>query len=108
LINDATLKRKTAVIQQALLQSNQPSKDRPLEVLAKIGGYEIAAITGCILAGAGERVPVVIDGFIAVAAALTAIFIAPGCERFMFASHMSAEPAHRLTLEMPGLCPSLV
>jgi len=104
LINDATLKRKTAVIQQAL-QVNHPSKERPLETLAKVGGYEIAAMTGCILACAVDRVPVVIDGFIAGASALTATFIAPGCARFMFASHMSAEPAHRLMLEMLGLTP---
>lgn len=102
LINDTTLKRKINIIRKGL-EINKPDINKPLEVLAKMGGLEIAGIVGIIMACAANRIPVVIDGFIASVAALTAKFIAPGCERFMFASHISAEKPHIKTLEILGL-----
>ena len=104
LINDQTLERKRMLVEKALLV-NKPVKERPLEALAKVGGYEIAGIVGVYLACALHRIPVVVDGYIASAAALVAKFIAPGSERFMFASHQSAEPAHVHMLKILGLEP---
>lgn len=104
MINDTTLKRKINIIRQGL-EINRPDINKPLDVLAKMGGFEIAGIVGIIMACAANRIPVVIDGFIASAAALAAKFIAPGCERFMFASHLSAEKPHIKMLEILGLKP---
>jgi len=79
----------------------------PLEVLSKVGGFEIGGITGVILAAAAHRVPVVIDGFISGAAALIAAALAPGVKDFLIAAHVSTEPGHRLLLEHLGIKPLL-
>ncbi len=104
MINDETWARKAKIVEDALLV-NKPNKNKPLEVLAKVGGFEIAGIVGVYLACAKYRKPVVVDGFIATAAALCAKFIAPGSEKFMFTSHRSAEIQHRYMLEVLGLEP---
>lgn len=104
LVNDETLKRKMKIIAKGI-EVNKPSKTEPLEALAKLGGYEIAATVGVYLACAANRVPIVVDGCISSIAALTAMHIAPGAENFMFASHRSAEAAHYRTLELLGLKP---
>ncbi|NMA01156.1 MAG: nicotinate-nucleotide--dimethylbenzimidazole phosphoribosyltransferase [Clostridia bacterium] len=104
LVNDETLKRKIDIVAKGI-EVNKPSKAEPLDALAKLGGFEIAATVGVYLACAANRIPVVVDGCIASIAALAAMHIAPGTERFMFASHKSAEGAHYRILELLGLKP---
>ncbi len=105
-IDEAALARKTAVIQRALAV-NRPDPADPLDVLAKVGGLEIAGLVGVILAGAEARVPVVVDGFISGAAALVAAGLEPRVKAYVIASHVSQEPGHRLALEHLGLQPLL-
>lgn len=105
-IDDEVLARKTAVIERALAV-NQPDADDPLDVLAKVGGFEIGALAGVTLAAAAHRVPVVIDGVISGAAALLAAGLAPRATDFMIAGHLSTEPGHRAALTCLGLKPIL-
>jgi nicotinate-nucleotide--dimethylbenzimidazole phosphoribosyltransferase len=105
-VDDATLARKVAVVCRAL-EVNRPDARDGLEVLAKIGGFEIGGLVGVILAGAARRVPVVLDGFIAGAAALIAVVLAPDARHALFASHRSAEAGHGLVLDHLGLEPYL-
>lgn len=98
--------KKIEVIEQAMV-INQPDPDHPLDVLRKVGGLEIAALTGIIIGAAAGRVPVVVDGFISTAAALVACKMNPRCRDFLFASHLSQEPGHRIMLEYMGLQPVL-
>lgn len=69
------------------------------EILCTVGGFEIAAISGAIIAAAQRRIPVLVDGFIVSVAALAAARINPSCRPFLLASHQSAEQGHRLVLE---------
>jgi nicotinate-nucleotide--dimethylbenzimidazole phosphoribosyltransferase len=105
-IDDATLARKIAAVEQGL-RLNQPDADDPLDILAKVGGLEIAAMTGLILGGVARRIPVVLDGFVSASAALLAQRLSPHVRDFLFASHLSAEKGHRLMLENLGLPPVL-
>jgi nicotinate-nucleotide--dimethylbenzimidazole phosphoribosyltransferase len=105
-VDDATLARKLAVVRRALAV-NRPDPRDGLDVLAKVGGFEIGGLVGVILAGAARRVPVALDGFIAGAAALVAVTLAPASRHALFASHRSAEPGHALALEHLGLEPYL-
>jgi nicotinate-nucleotide--dimethylbenzimidazole phosphoribosyltransferase len=105
-VDDATLARKVAVVRRAL-EVNQPDAGDGLDVLAKVGGFEIGGLVGVILAGAARRVPVVLDGFIAGSAALIAVALAPAARHALFAAHRSAEPGHALVLEHLGLTPYL-
>src|SRR5207245_11810971 len=86
-------------------QVNGPDPRDGLDVLAKVGGFEIGGLTGLILAGAARRVPVALDGFIAGSAALLAVTLAPDSRHALFASHRSAEPGHAHALEHLGLEP---
>lgn len=104
MINDETWRRKVKIVEDAL-EVNKPDKNNPIEVLAKVGGFEIAGAVGAFLACAKYRKPVVVDGFISTAAALTAMMIAPGTEKVMFASHKSAEIQHVFMLELLRLTP---
>lgn len=105
-IDEATRQRKVAVIRRALAV-NQPDPRDGLDVLAKVGGFEIGGLVGVILAGAARRIPVVLDGFIAGAAALIAHTLEPRVIHFLLASHCSAEPGHRVALARLGLEPYL-
>ncbi len=105
-LDDEALRRKVAVI-EAALAVNRPDPSDPVDVLAKVGGYEIAGLAGVVLRGAAERVPVVLDGLIAGAAALVAVRLCPRARDFVVASHCSAEPGHRYALEAMGLRPLL-
>ena len=105
-VDDAGRARKVAVVRRAL-EVNAPDAGDGLDVLAKVGGFEIAGLAGVILAGATHRVPVVLDGFIAGAAALAAIVLAPLARHALFAAHRSAEPGHALVLRHLGLEPYL-
>lgn len=105
-IDDAIYEKKLAVIQRAL-DVNHPDPADPLDVLAKIGGFEIAGLVGVILGGAAARRPVVIDGFISGAAALIAMALEPRVRGYLIAAHRSQEPGHRIMLEHVGLQPLL-
>lgn len=105
-ITDEQLTHKIEVINKALAV-NHPDPKQPLEVLAKVGGFEIGGLAGVMLAAAAQRIPVVIDGFISGAAALIATALSPGLKDFLIAAHLSAEAGHRLMLEHLGLKPLL-
>ena len=79
----------------------------PLAVLAKVGGLEIGGLAGLILGAAASRIPVVLDGFIAGAAALIAVGLQPLCREYLIAAHRSVEPGHRAILDHLGLTPLL-
>lgn len=101
-IDDERLRHKIAVVERAL-QINAPDPDDAIDVLAKVGGLEIAGLAGLILGAAAARVPVVLDGFISGAAALAAKALAPESIHYMIASHVSGEQGHKLMLERLGL-----
>jgi nicotinate-nucleotide--dimethylbenzimidazole phosphoribosyltransferase len=105
-IDDAALARKIAAIERGL-DLNQPDVNDPIDVLAKVGGLEIGAITGVILGAAACRIPMVLDGFISGAAALLAQRFNPLVQDVFFASHLSAERGHRLMLNELNLAPVL-
>jgi nicotinate-nucleotide--dimethylbenzimidazole phosphoribosyltransferase len=105
-LDDAGVRHKAAVIDAALAR-HRPDPERPLEVLATVGGLEIAALVGAILGAAGARVPVVLDGFITGAAALVAARLAPELPPRLIAAHRSAEPGHAVVLGELGLEPIL-
>jgi len=104
--SDEQLKHKIEVIKRALAL-NKPKASQPLDVLAKVGGFEIGGLAGVMLGAAANRIPVVIDGFISGAAALIAIALAPQAKEFIIASHMSAEAGHIVMLNYLGLKPLL-
>lgn len=100
------LRRKTAVITQAL-QVNQPDPADGLDVLAKVGGFEIGAMAGAMLAGAAAGIPVLVDGFITGSAALLAATLSPTAKHYMIGAHQSTEPGHSATMSYLGLEPLL-
>ena len=100
------LAHKREVVEKAL-DVNRPDPRQPLDVLAKVGGFEIGGLVGVMLAAAAYRIPVVIDGFISGAAALIATALAPGLGEFLIAGHVSAEAGHRVLLRHLGLKPLL-
>jgi len=105
-ITDKQLVHKIEVINRALAV-NRPDPKQPLDVLAKVGGFEIGGLVGVMLAAAAHRVPVVIDGFISGAAALIATALSPELKDFLIAAHVSAEAGHQLLLRHLGLKPLL-
>jgi nicotinate-nucleotide--dimethylbenzimidazole phosphoribosyltransferase len=105
-VDDTTWRRKVEVVGRALA-TNRPDPTDGLDVLAKVGGFEIGGLVGVVLAGAARSVPVVLDGFISTAAGLIAAALAPAVRGRLFASHRSAEPGHALALEHLGLVPYL-
>ena len=100
-LSDAGLQRKREVIRRAI-GLWKPDPADPIDVLAKVGGFDIGGLAGVFLGGAMERLPVVMDGFISAAAALLACRIAPGTERFILPSHMSGEPGMERILKELG------
>ncbi len=105
-VDDAGLTRKIAVIERALAV-NKPDPSDALDVLAKVGGFEIGGLAGVMLGAAARRVPVVIDGFISGAAALIACSLAPAAHAYLIAAHRSVEIGHRAVLEHLRLEPLL-
>lgn len=105
-LDDSGLKHKIHVIEKALAV-NCPSSSDPLDVLQKVGGLEIAGLTGLILGGAAQRIPVVIDGFISGAAAALACALQPKVRNFLFAAHRSSEPGHTALLDFMEQVPLL-
>lgn len=105
-LTDAALEHKKGVVRRAV-GLHAPNPDDPLEVLATVGGLDIAGMAGVYLGCAARRIPVVIDGFIANVAALTAIRLAPEAVGYMIPSHLSLEPGAALLEEITGLQPML-
>ena len=105
-IDETAWRQKVSVVGTAL-RVNRPDPADGLDVLAKVGGFEIAGLVGVILAGAARSVPVVLDGFIATAAALIAGALAPDVRHALFAAHRSAEPGHTVALAHLTLSPYL-
>jgi nicotinate-nucleotide--dimethylbenzimidazole phosphoribosyltransferase len=105
-IDDLELRRKIAVVGRAL-KINRPDPHDALDVLAKVGGFEIGGIAGLIVGAAARRKPVVIDGFISTAGALIAQALAPAASEYIIAAHRSAENGHRLMHEHLGKEPLL-
>jgi len=103
-LDDEGLKNKIDIIKKSIAL-NKPDSSDPVDVLSKIGGFEIAGLVGIILASASKKVPVVIDGFISGAAALTAFRIEPKVRDYMIAAHCSVEIGHKVILEHIGLKP---
>lgn len=97
-IDDASLDAKVAVIRRAI-EVNRPDPSDALDVLAKVGGFEIGGIAGLVLGAAYHRIPVVIDGFISTAGALIAAELNPLVKGYLIAAHQSVEIGHRKMLE---------
>ena len=105
-LDDPALAHKIEVIRRSITV-NQPNPKDGLDVLTKIGGFEIGVLAGAMLGTAASHRPVVIDGFISGAAALIAWVISPAARNYFLASHQSVEPGHRVGLEAMGLNPLL-
>jgi nicotinate-nucleotide--dimethylbenzimidazole phosphoribosyltransferase len=105
-IDDATYIRKVNVIQKAI-EVNKPNPKDPIDVLAKVGGFEIGGLAGVTLAGVANKIPVVIDGFISTAAGLIAVEMKPEVKDYIFSAHASVEIGQRWILERMGLTPIL-
>ncbi|GAI81878.1 unnamed protein product [marine sediment metagenome] len=105
-VDDEQLIHKIEIIDRALAV-NQPDPKQPLDVLAKVGGFEIGGLVGVMLGAAAHHIPVVIDGFISGAAALIATGLVPKLKDFLIAAHVSAETGHQLLLRHLGLKPLL-
>ncbi len=105
-IADEALARKIALIERAL-DRHAAAAQSPLAALAALGGFEIAGLVGVVLGGAAARIPVLLDGFIAGAAALVATAMAPAARAYLFAGHRSAEAGHGAALAALGLEPIL-
>jgi nicotinate-nucleotide--dimethylbenzimidazole phosphoribosyltransferase len=103
-LSDKSLSRKIAVIEQAI-RVNKPEPGDALDILAKLGGFDIAGMAGIFIGGALCRLPVLIDGFISSVAALIASRLCPRAEIALLASHVSSEPAAAAALKALGLRP---
>jgi len=105
-IDDGQLSHKVAMIEKAI-QLNKPDPSDAVDVLAKVGGFEIGGIAGLILGAASMKKPVLIDGFISTAGALIAAHLAPTALEYMIASHRSMEKGHKIALDCLGKAPLL-
>jgi len=105
-LDDEQLAHKVKVVQKAL-DINKPDSQDPIDVLSKVGGFEIGGLAGVMLGAAAHRIPVVIDGFISGAAALIATGLTPGLKDYLIAAHLSAESGHKVILQHIGLTPLL-
>jgi len=105
-IDDGQLSHKVAMIEKAI-QVNKPDPSDAIDVLAKVGGFEIGGIAGLILGAASMKKPVLVDGFISTAGALIAAHLAPVSLEYMIASHRSMEKGHKIALDCLGKTPLL-
>lgn len=106
-LTEEDFNKKKRAIQQAL-DINRPDPNDPIDVLAKVGGFDIAGMAGCFLGAAFCRIPIVVDGFISAAAALTACRLNPLVKEFLIPSHCSAEPGFEFIMKQVGLEPVLM
>jgi nicotinate-nucleotide--dimethylbenzimidazole phosphoribosyltransferase len=98
-VDEEGLRRKAKAVRTGL-KVNKPDPNDPLDVLSKVGGFEIAGMTGIFLGAAREGIPVIADGFISTAAALVAVKLAPAAEDYLFLSHLSEERGHSRMVEL--------
>jgi nicotinate-nucleotide--dimethylbenzimidazole phosphoribosyltransferase len=105
-VDDLGLERKIKAIETGI-KVNQPDSSDPLDVLAKVGGFEIGGLAGLVLGAAARSVPVVCDGLISTAGALLACEISPIARKYLFAGHNSVETGHRFMLDYLKLEPLL-
>jgi len=105
-LTDEQLAHKIEVVKKALAV-NAPDRDDPIDVLSKVGGLDIAGLTGCYIAAACHRKPILIDGAIAAVSALIAARLCPAAKDFMIATHRSTEPSYDATIKELGLKPFL-
>jgi len=105
-IDDAQLERKIAVVEKSLAV-NKPNASDAMDVLAKVGGFEIGGIAGVILGAAAARKPVLVDGFISTAGALIAARLCPAAADYMIAAHRSVERGHRAMHDLLNKWPLL-
>ncbi len=105
-VDDDGLKRKISVIEKALAV-NKPNPKDGLDVLSKVGGFEIGGLAGVMIGAASKHVPVMVDGFISTAAAMVAVTLAPECRQYLISAHRSKENGHALMLEWLGIKPLL-
>lgn len=103
-LDDEGLEAKIKTIKKALAV-NKPNREDAIDILAKIGGFEIGGMAGVMLAAGAHRIPVVVDGFISGAAALIAYELSPKIRNYLIASHLSVEAGHRAILEHLGIKP---
>ena len=105
-IDDGQLQHKIAVIEKCI-EINRPDPSDPMDVLAKVGGFEIGGIAGLILGAASMRKPIVVDGFISTAGAMIAHALCPSSADYMIAAHNSVEQGHKIALGILGKKPLL-
>lgn len=105
-VDDEGLNQKISAIERAL-DVNKPNANDGLDVLAKVGGFEIGGLAGVMLGAASKNIPVMVDGFISTAAAMVAASLAPQCKDFLISAHRSKENGHGIMLEWLGLKPLL-
>jgi nicotinate-nucleotide--dimethylbenzimidazole phosphoribosyltransferase len=105
-VDDAGLQRKFSVIARGL-EINKPDPKNGLDVLSKVGGFEIGGLSGVMIGAASKNVPVMVDGFISTAAAMIAVTIAPACRDYLIFAHRSHENGHHFMLEWLGVKPLL-
>jgi len=98
-IDDSALIKKISVIKKGI-DLHQPNPDDPIDILAKVGGFEIGGIAGLILGAAAQKIPVVVDGFISSAGAALALKMSPSAGDYIFPSHRSSEPGHKIFFEL--------
>ena len=106
-VDDAGWSRKVAVVRDALARASWSRERGPLDLLAELGGADVAATTGFLVQAARRRTPVVLDGVVPGACALVGSLVEPGFVRYVVAGHRSTEPSHRLALDALGLDPLL-
>ncbi len=105
-LDDAGLARKVAIIEK-ILDVRKPDAFDPMDILCKIGGFEIAGMAGVTIAAASRSIPLVMDGLISTAAAALADALVPGVRNYLIAGHRSPEAGHRFLLEKLGKYPLL-
>ncbi len=105
-IDDGAFAHKAEVIKKAI-KINRPNSKDAIDVLSKVGGFEIGGLAGIILGASAKRIPVVIDGFISGAAALIAYRLEPKVKDYIIAAHCSVEKGHKIILDYIGLKPLL-
>lgn len=103
-LSPGEVQHKISVIKKAIVL-NKPDATDPLDVLGKVGGFEIGGLVGCILAATARKIPVVMDGLISGACALLAIRLSPRVRDYLFASHCSKEKGHAVVLSYLGMVP---
>lgn len=105
-VDETVWRKKIDVIDRAL-DLHRPDRDDAVDVLAKVGGFEIAGLAGLVIGCAAQGLGVLVDGFISSSAALAAVRMAPGCRDYLEASHGSVEPGHRPVMDALGKRPLL-